>query len=553
MIEEVKEKKHVPPLRKLCPRCGSIWLETSRAKFGDKTFCKLECGHVVSLANIKEVSFDTWISESGKQLFKYQIEGCKFIEAANGRCLIADEPGLGKTAQALSFLKFHSDISLPCLWICKTTLKIQALKEALDWIGLEGIGLPQIISRGKFFPLPGTKLFIVSQDLLRNIDPKKLEDLGIKTVVFDEVQHIKNPESRRTNEVRRIVSKVDFFIALSGTPWKNRGSEYFSVLNMLAPELFPSYARFKNRWVEIVYDPRTQKYKEGGIRNIPAFKEYVKNIVIRRLRKDVLPDLPKINRQIRYVELEDIYGEAYEKAEGQVAAIIKDLILDGREGAVGQMGSEIMKLKHITGLAKVDAQVEDAIEFLEDTEDWEKLTIFLHHIDVADDLEGKLNQWLLENGYDECLRMKGGMSPEKRYDIEQSFKNNVKKRVLIASTLASGEGLNLQFCQNASMMERQWNAANEEQAELRFSRPLNANDLPDYLKHLADASNVSIRIPYLICANTVDEMLTHIVERKRVNFNKSMNDGDENLEFSESSMIRELAEAIVRKRYGKAA
>jgi len=124
--------------------------------------------------------------------------------------------------------------------------------------------------------------------------------------------------------------------------------------------------------------------------------------------------------------------------------------------------------------------------------------------------------------------------------------------------LMGGEGLNIQFCQNASMMERQWNPANEEQAELRFSRPLTWNDYPPYLQEQLfdenhEANKVSIRVPYLICANTVDEMLTHLVERKRVNFRQSMNVGDEELKFSEADMVRELAEAIVRKRYGKAA
>jgi SWI/SNF-related matrix-associated actin-dependent regulator 1 of chromatin subfamily A len=545
---EQKAKLHISPLTKKCPICQATAIETSRANFGSKVYIKLQCGHLTSKENLTGESFDNWQSATGKIPFEYQKEGFRFIEKAQGRCLIADEPGLGKTVQALSFLKFHADISVPCLWICKTTLKIQALKETIDWCGLDYA--PQIIDSSRFFPLPGMKLYIVSYDLIKNIKTEKLDQLGIKTIVFDEVQHIKNPDSKRTQEVRRLVNQVDFFIALSATPWKNRGSEYFPVLNILDPNKFPSYAFFKNKWVDVIYDNKTGKYKEGGIRNIPAFKEYTKDIVLRRLRRDVLPDLPAINRQIRYVELEDIYGETYEKAEEKVANIIKDLVLDGRNNTQ-QIAAELMKLKHITGLAKVDAQVEDAIEFLDDTEDWEKLTIFHHHIDVGDDLEIKLNAWLTSNGYEKALRLKGGSDSTTRNNIIEKFKTEVKCRVLIGSTLASGEGLNIQFCQNASMMERQWNPANEEQAELRFSRPITKNELPDYLKHIADASNVSIRIPYLICAGTVDEMLTHLIESKRVNFRRAMNVGDEELQYAESEMIKELGEAILRKRYGK--
>jgi len=554
--EEPKKKPHVSPLKAKCPYCDKVIEETARLVTDGKTFIKSKnCHHIIGKDRLKGVDYDNWVSGAGKVPYPYQVEGFKFIERANGRCLIADEPGLGKTVQAISFLNFHTEISTPCLWLCKTTLKIQTLKENIDWCGFEKLPA-QIIEHSRFFPLPGMKIYISSYDLLKRIKKDKLDQLGIKTVIFDEVQHIKNPDSARTQDVRSVVQSADFFIALSGTPWKNRGSEYFSVLNMLAPEKFPSYKHFVNKWVRMDYDPQTGKYKEGGIRDVPAFREFTKDIVLRRLRKDVLPDLPPINRQIRYVELEDIYGENYEKAEEKVAAVIKNLLLEGGNVNNQKMQAEIMKLKHITGLAKVDAQVEDAISFLEDTEDWEKITIFHHHIDVGDDLEIKLDNWLSEHGYEKTLRLRGGDNAIHRDKIIGQFKTSEKRRVLIASTLASGEGLNIQFCQNASMMERQWNPGNEEQAELRFSRPLTYRDYPKYLQDALFAEDtspykVSIRVPYLICAGTVDEMLNGIIERKRVNFRTSMNPGEEDLKYSEAEMVRELAEAIVKKRYGK--
>lgn len=553
---EQTEKKHIPPLTKRCPKCDVTAVEESRATFGKSTWLRLACGHLVEKEAIDSstFSFETWTSSSDKKLYPYQVEGANFIINAQGRALIADEPGLGKTAQAISFLKAYPDLSLPCLWVCKTTLKIQALKEIVDWCGLEYF--PQIIASSKSFVLPGMKVYVISMDLLRNFPVEKLQSLGIKTLVFDECQHIKNPDASRTQEVRRLVNGIDYTIMLSGTPWKNRGSEYFSVLNMLAPERFPSYAMFKNRWVEIAYDERKGKYTEKGINDIPKFREYTKDFVIRRLRKDVLPDLPEVNRQLRYVELEKVYGESYEKAEAKVAQAAKNAILEGGSLNLAAMAADLMYLKHITGLAKVDAQVEDAIDWLDESEDWEKLTIFHHHIDVGDDLQRKIDVALQERGYNKSLRMLGGMDPWDRNTIQEKFKLDKRNRILIASTLASGEGLNLQFCQNASMMERQWNPANEEQAELRFSRPLNYNDYPKYLQDTLFDENKqpykpSIRIPYLICADTIDEMLTNLVEGKRINFKRAMNKGDEELKWEENEMIKDLMEAIVRKRYGK--
>lgn len=544
---EKKEKKHVPPLTQKCPTCNTVAIEISRCSFSGNTWLKLKCGHLVKKSSIKEVTIDNWISESGKELFPYQRDGINKIAQSNGRLLIADEPGLGKTVQGLGFLKFWPELSLPALVVCKTTLKLQWVKEALDWCGIQYMA--QTIDSSRSFIMPNLKIYIISMDLLHRIDTEKLSQLGIKTIIADEIQHFKNPDSKRTQELRRLVNEVDFFIPLSGTPWKNRGSEYFPVLNMLDPTLFPSYNQFQNKWVDWYVDTRTGKYKQGGIRNIPAFKEATKHIVIRRMRDDVLPDLPKINRQIRYIELDTVYGESYEKAEARVAEIIKDAILEGRN--MTTIASELMRLKHITGLAKVDVTADDIITFLDETDEWEKITIFHHHIDVGDRLQSLIDKWLVENGLSKSLRLLGGMDNIERDNIITKFKISSKHRILIASTLASGEGLNIQFCQNAIMMERQWNPANEEQAELRFSRPITKSDLPDYLQHLGDKTKVSIRVPYMICAGTVDEMLTEIIERKRLNFRKSMNDKDINLEWSENDVMKELSEMIVRKRYGK--
>jgi len=560
---ESKPKREFHRLDKVCPICGKKAIEQARVKFGETYWTRLECGHLVKSEAIKGTGFDfsTWESGTGKRPFPYQLEGIKFLESAGGRALIADEPGLGKTIQAIGFCLAHSEDVCPILWVCKTTLKLQASKEFVDWAG--PAWMAQIITNPRNFIMPGLKVYIISMDLLRNMPTDKLDSIGFKTVIADEIQHFKNPDSTRTAELRKLVTKAEYFIPLSGTPWKNRGQEYFPVLNMLDPIRFPSYEAFKNRWVDIYLDTKTMKYRQGGIKNIPAFREYTKNMVIRRMRDEVLPDLPKINRQIRYIDMEALYAKAYEDAETKVANYIKEAYIGGEETNMRQLASEIMKLKHITGLAKVGVAIEDTIEFLENTEDAEKITLFHHHIDVGDHLqhgdhaktfEG-LDAWLINNGYNKALRLFGGRSPDERNDIIQRFKDDVKNRVLIASTLASGEGLNIQFCQNAVMIERQWNPANEEQAELRFSRPLTKRELPEYLQnHLFDGDKqkqVSIRVPYLIADGTVDSMLTEIVERKRLNFRKSMNKGEENIKWEENEIMNELAEMIMKKRFGK--
>ena len=552
---QVPEKKKIPPLIQQCPKCGAKLEIKTRARISNKEFLSLHCGHLIKPEDIKGKSFSEWESTSGKKLYPYQIEAAEFLVKSGGRALIADEPGLGKTAEVMAMLKHYPEILLPCLWITKSKLKVQASKEFIDWCGVEYF--PCMIDTSKSFILPGFKIYVISMDLLRRMSSEKMEQIGFKSAAFDETQHISNPSAARTVEVRRIAAQVDYFFGLSGTPWKNRATEYFSILNILRPDLFNSQRNFEERWVEW-YETSDGKTKAGGIRNVKAFREYTKDFVIRRLRDDVLPDLPKINRQINYVEIEDIFQSAYEKAEKVLAEKIKDQILETGEINVSKFNDDIMVLKHIVGLAKVDSQVEQAIEFIENSEDWEKLTIYHHHIDVGDNLERKLNAYLKSNGYNAALRIRGGMTGFESDDIATRFKDDPKARILIASALAGGEGLNLQFCQNAFMMERQWNAANEEQPEKRFSRPLTWGDYKPYLQeHLFNEDKqpkkVSIRIPYLIAADTADETLTEIVERKRHNYVKSMNEGSEDIKWDENEIMKELLNAIMKKRYGKAA
>src|SRR5207245_9298082 len=100
-----------------------------------------------------------------------------------------------------------------------------------------------------------------------------------KTIILDECQQIKNPDAARTRDVRKLANDCQV-ISLSGTPWKNRGSEFFTILNLLAPMKFPSYQQFLNRWVDFYYDGKYQR--QGGIASVPKFKEYIKDIAIRR-------------------------------------------------------------------------------------------------------------------------------------------------------------------------------------------------------------------------------------------------------------------------------
>jgi SNF2 family DNA or RNA helicase len=194
----------------------------------------------------------------------------------------------------------------------------------------------------------------------------------------------------------------------------------------------------------------------------------------------------------------------------------------------------LQRMRHIVGLSKIPDTVDFVTDFLLSTN--EKITIFLHHQDVAKHVIDQLNTWCRMGGFGEVLYIKGSMKDQELDDVVTKFNDDPRHRILVASTLAAGEGLNLQkACNQCIIMERQWNAANEEQAEARFRR-------------IGQAQR-NVYSTYMTAGGTIDEMLTEINERKRALVKAGMLSKDQTA-WSESEMIQQLAEMIGKKRNG---
>lgn len=444
-----------------------------------------------------------------KRPYKFQLKGMQEIEkglALNKGFAVFDEMGLGKTIQSLGFLKYAPPNEFfPVLFVVKSGLKFQFASEIIRVLGLNYFS--QIITQGKGGVLPGLKTYVIGYDMLRNFDFDKLKSLGIKTVILDECQLIKNPDSTRTKEVRELVREIPHLIPLSGTPWKNRGSELFTVLNLLDPTKFNSYQAFLNRWVDYVLDPNTGKYKEAGIRDIPEFREYIKDLCIRRERIEVMPELPTISRNKLICEMPKVEKDAYDEAMDDFVKWFNDLTIAGEDASEQSIVAKLQRLRHLVGIAKIPFTVEHVKDYLEERDG--KILLGVHHKDVGEQLNLYIGEFLKEN-YPEIplLRITSDMDGAARYDVQNLY-NNSKRAVLIASTLAAGEGLNLQTGDYGILHERQWNPANEEQFEGRMIR-------------IGQQSN-KVTMDYVHAQGAIDEHFDKLVDRKRVNFNNVMN------------------------------
>jgi SNF2-related domain/Helicase conserved C-terminal domain/SprT-like family len=557
-FEEETVRKPITKIHKfqdMCPECGKVARELKVIELKDKTtgndlhMTVLACGHIIKKIIPKATPFAEFISQGqgnpnckhvwektvcmecgAFKLYPFQVDGClaleKGISLGKGFGLF-HEMGLGKTVMPLAYFKFHPE-KLPFLLVGKSGIKYQYRKEIIRWLGPKAF--PQIIETSRDALIPGLQGYIVSYDLLRRFDTEKFKKLGIKTIILDECQAIKNPDATRTAEVRALVREIETVIPTSGTPWKNRGSEFFVALNMLDPKKFDSFERFKRQWVDTYWEGF--KEKEGGIRNPAKFKEHIKDIALRKERVEVMPDLPLINRTKQYTVVDETARKQYNVVVKALVDEVNKHILDGTEGSF-QMNAKVhqslMTMRQIVGVAKVPSTLAYTENFLDTTD--RKLVIFVHHRACAHAIHDGVQKIVEEmngNGKNiKVLTLSADHSSEKRNEIQTEF-NNCERAVMIASTLASGEGLNLQSCSDCIMHERQWNPANEEQAEGRFIR----------IGQLAESVNAI----YVEAEDTVDSDFDKIVARKRKQFHDAMSSNPDAAmtPWNEGDMIKQL-------------
>jgi hypothetical protein len=555
-------------LQDKCAICGKVAItkEEKLVEISDDSkpnlkFITLECGHLITKEIPKGTPFHkfqmggdpkcehNWDKNKCMKCgrfrpYDFQLEGMRFLEAGlavNKGAASCDEMGLGKTIQAGGVIKYHPEL-WPTLWIVKSGLKYQTAVFIIKWLGKKHI--PQVIETSGDDLIPGLNHYIVGYDMLvpkirkmksgktvtQGFDITKFEARGIKCVVLDECQQIKNVDSTRTQMVRKVVKNTKV-IPLSGTPWNNRGSELYPMLNMMNPTKFSSEEGFKREWVQYFWQGSFRK--EGGIRKIPQFKEYTKDLIIRRERTEVMPELPLVNRTKLYVKMDENTEAIYDEAVEEFVRWMEE-----QQGEISGMHimAQMAKMRHLVAVAKIGATKEYVEEFVEDTD--RKLVVFAHHIDVQDILYHEFKA-KYDTGEDPIpvFRISADMNGAARYETQVKF-NEAKRAIMVASQLAAGEGLNLQTCCDCLMHERQWNPGKEEQCEGRFIR----------IGSVADSVNAIYA--HMQGLTVIDDSLDQIVERKRIQFHNHMNKGEAQ-SWSEDSIMKELASVIMNAHNAK--
>jgi SNF2 family DNA or RNA helicase len=266
-------------------------------------------------------------------------------------------------------------------------------------------------------------------------------------------------------------------------------------------------------------------------------------MLIRREYEEVMDEFPDINRTKLPVQLGELEQETYDDSVSDFVAWYNDYLQEGREDSLNglEILAKMSRMRHITGLAKIPATLAFIEEFVEDTN--RKLVIFVHHKDVGELMHQALTSVDENNTYKELVKVlkeqgiavfkyTSELSDAERFVMQEAF-NKVPRAIMIASTLACGEGVDLQTCSDAIMHERQWNPQNEDQAA------------PGRFRRIGQKAN-TINITFPEAEGTIDEHLEGINDRKRKQYHAVMNNSQLPA-WSQDSVAKELADIIVQR------
>ncbi|MHA1289844.1 MAG: SNF2-related protein, partial [Candidatus Thorarchaeota archaeon] len=392
---------------------------------------------IVRVKSIDYVEYDDWIYD---------------LMVENNHNYVGNEFFLHNTIQALGYFYIHPEIR-PVLIVCPASVKINWFRETLLWCGVKESDI-QVIQGKKAKIERGKQFYIINYDVLSAYPIFKL--LGFQSMVLDEVHYIKNRDAARTKAALALSQFIPSVIGLTGTPVLNRPIELYNAIQAIGVDdpMLSDLWNFATRYCGAVRS--TWGWDFSGATNLDELNVKLReNIMIRRLKRDVLEELPSKRRMRIFMELTN--KSSYDLAERDFTR----WMIENEESGSADVLAQVEKLKQLVAKGKMKYVLEWIDDYLEET--GKKVVIFAHHIPIQEQL--------FDHYKDVATRIYGGMSPESKQASIDAFNNDPDVKVCIASMKAAQEGVNLQkSCSTAIFVELGWTPGEHNQAEDRVHR-----------------------------------------------------------------------------------
>lgn len=408
-------------------------------------------------------------AELDKIMRDYQKDGFRWLSALKEHhfgALLADEMGLGKTIQVLSLINAQKTPG-KTLVICPASLvfnwysEVKKFTPHLKAVMLTGTpDMRKDILNNHFADFD---IFITSYTLAQK-DTELYDDLHFDNEVIDEAQYIKNAFTYSARAVKKV--HADFRIALTGTPIENKLSELWSIFDYILPGFFHSYQYFKSH-----YEQPVVRDEDEVVRN--RLNEMIAPFILRRLKKDVLKDLPEKLEEVYYASMEDEQRSLYEARVQMMKIMLSEKSEEEVRTGKIEILAQLTRLRQVCcdpgliyenysgGSAKQDL----CIDLIQNAIDGgHKILLFSQFTSMLEILTAKLTEKKI------AYHLLTGSTPKaQRAKMTQDFQeDNVP--VFCISLKAGGTGLNLTAADIVIHYDPWWNPAVENQASDRAHR-----------------------------------------------------------------------------------
>ena len=450
---------------------------------------------LVALSSATDASLH--VAGLGGELKPFQRAGVSYL-LERRRAFLADEQGLGKTIEALAAVEAAG--AYPAVVVCPASLKLNWLRELERWLphrtaralrgngGARGSapGAAQADASSADAGEAPADITVVNYDIVA-ARLGELSALRPQALVLDESHYCKNAAAKRTQAVQRLSATVPhdgLVLALSGTPITNRPAELISQLRILGRlEDFGSGARFGQRF-------------RGADAHLRLHWHLRARCFVRRLKADVLPQLPAKTRAIVPVELDN--ESEYRLAERDLVAWLRSQPLDLREldaRVAAALRAERLVRCNALKLLAARGKLHAALAWIHDfCSSGERLVVFAGHREVQRAVLARFPTALHILGEDSATARDAALQAFQEPDASEA------NQLIVCSIDVAGHGLTLTRASSVAFLELDWTPAKHDQAEDRCHR-IGQQD--------------AVNAYYLLAAGTIDETISTLLERKR--------------------------------------
>lgn len=385
---------------------------------------------------------------------KYGYKWLKYLTDNNLGACLADDMGLGKTLQAIALLtNLHEEKKKKSMVIMPKSLIYNWENEIKRFSPKLKVGVYYGINRD-FSLLKKVDIILTTYGTIRN-DIENLLEQKFDLLVLDESQNIKNINSQTTKAVLLLNSKKR--VALSGTPIENNLLELYSLFRFLNPEMFGSVQEFTNDYIVPI-----QKYSDTS--TIEELRKKIYPFLLRRVKKEVLADLPDKIEKLVYVDMNDEHRRFYEERRKYYYSLLeKNTSSQGNFDKFFVLQA-INELRHIVSSPELESKkiisskkevlIENVIEAIENNH---KVLVFVNYLSSIESICDSLKENKIK-----YLKMTG--QTKDRQNLVDKFQNDSRYKVFVMTLKTGGVGLNLVSADTIFIYDPWWNTTVENQA-----------------------------------------------------------------------------------------